>query len=44
MTATERKKLQAELAALNKKIVALEMLLNGYNRKKTQIETLLAKT
>jgi len=44
MTAAERKKLQAELAAVNKKIAALELLLNGYKRKKTQIETLLAKT
>jgi len=44
MTQAERKKLQTELTALNKKIAALEALLNGYKRKKSQIEVLLAKT
>jgi hypothetical protein len=44
MTTEQRKKMQAELVALNKKIAALEALLNGYNRKKSHIEMLLART
>jgi len=44
MISAQRKKLQAELDTLNKKIAALQALLNGYNRKKSQLEMLLAKT
>ncbi len=43
MTEEQRKKLQAELTGLNKKIAALEALMDGYKRKKSQLEILLAR-
>lgn len=43
MTATERKKLQAQLKSVTNRIRELESKLAGLNRKKSQLEMVLSK-